>query len=76
MPADFSQYVDLTIFDAQPGDIYLEAIELARTTLPEFNLRVGTPEDAIFQAMAYMSSLVISSINRIPDRWQYRQRLT
>jgi hypothetical protein len=68
MPADFSQYVDLTVFDAQPGDIYLEAIELARTTLPEFNLRVGTPEDAIFQAMAYMSSLVISSINRVPDR--------
>lgn len=68
MPADFSPYVDLRIFDAEPADIYLDAIELARLTLPEFNLRVGTPEDAIFQAAAYISSLNISSINRLPDR--------
>lgn len=68
MPADFSQYVDLRVFDAEPADIYLDAIELARLTLPEFNLRVGTPEDAIFQAAAYISSLNISSINRLPDR--------
>lgn len=68
MPADFSKYVDLRIFDAEPGDIYLEAIEQARLTLPEFNLRVGTPEDAIFQAAAYINALSIAAINRLPDR--------
>jgi len=68
MPADFSQYVNLRIFDKEPGDIYLDSIELARLTLPDFNLRVGTPEDAMFQAAAYMSALNIAAINRIPDR--------
>jgi hypothetical protein len=68
MAADFSKYIDLSIFDAEPGDIYFDAIEIARLTLPEFNLRVGTPEDAIFQAAAYIGSLNIASINRLPDR--------
>jgi hypothetical protein len=68
MAADFSQYVDLTVFDVEPGGIYLESIEVGRTSLPEFNLRVGTPEDAIFQAMAYISSLHIAAINRLPSR--------
>jgi len=68
MAADFSKYINLSIFDAEPGDIYFDAIEIARLTLPEFNLRVGTPEDAIFQAAAYISSLNIASINRLPDR--------
>jgi hypothetical protein len=68
MPADFSEYVNLTIFDKEPGDIYRDSIEIARLSLPEFNLRVGTPEDAIFQAMAYVSALNVASINRLPDR--------
>jgi hypothetical protein len=68
MAADFSEYIDLSIFDAEPADIYLESIEVGRTSLPEFNLRVGTPEDAMFQAMAYISSLHINAINRIPSK--------
>ena len=68
MPVDFSQYIDLTIFNEQPGDIYNDAIELAQLTMPEFNLRVGTPEDAIFQAASYISALNIAAINRLPDR--------
>lgn len=68
MPADFSDYIDLRIFDVTPGDIYLSAIDVARLTLPEFNLRVGTPEDALFQAMSYISALNVAAINRIPDR--------
>lgn len=68
MAADFSRYINLSIFDSEPGDIYFDAIEVARLTLPEFNLRVGTPEDAIFQAAAYISSLNIAAINRLPDR--------
>lgn len=68
MPADFSEYVNLKIFDKEPGDIYLDSIQLAQLVLPEFNLRIGTPEDAIFQAAAYMSALNIAAINRLPDR--------
>jgi uncharacterized phage protein gp47/JayE len=68
MPADFSEYVDLTPFDLSAGDIYRDAISMARLTLPEFNLRVGTPEDAIFQAASYISALNVAAINRLPDR--------
>lgn len=68
MPADFSEYIDLKIFDLSPGDIYLASLDVASLTLPEFNLRVGTPEDAIFQAMSYISALNIAAINRLPDR--------
>jgi len=68
MAADFSQYVDLTIYDVQPVDIYLGAIDLARRTLPEFTLRQGTPEDALFQAFSYMSALSVGTINRLPPR--------
>lgn len=68
MPADFSQYVDLTIYDKEPGDMYLEAIEMARLTLPEFSLRTGTIEDGMFQAMAWIGWVNATAINRIPDR--------
>ena len=68
MATDFSKYIDLTIFDEQPGDVYLGAIEQAQLTLPEFDLRIGTPEDAIFQAAAYIGSLNIAAINRLPNR--------
>lgn len=68
MSADFSQYIDLTIYDKEPGDMYLEAIEMARLTLPEFNLRTGTVEDAIFQAISWVGWVNATSINRIPDR--------
>ena len=66
--SDFSNYIDLKVFDLEPGDIYQNAIELARLTIPDFSLRPGTPEDAIFQAMSYVSALNIAAINRLPDR--------
>lgn len=69
MPSpDFSQYIDLTPLDVNPADIYTGAIELARLTMPEFTLRQGTPEDAIFQAMAFMSGITAGAINRLPSR--------
>ena len=68
METDFTKYIDLTVFDEQPGDIYLNSIEQAQLSLPEFNLRIGTPEDAIFQAAAYIGSLHVAAINRLPNR--------
>jgi len=68
MAADYSNFIDLTIFDLEPGDIYRDSLELARLSLPQFELRTGTPEDAIFQAMAYVSAQNIAAINRLPNR--------
>jgi len=68
MPIDFSEYVYLVPFDVSPTDIYLDSIEYAKIALPEFQPRQGTPEDAILQAISYISALNISAINRLPDR--------
>jgi hypothetical protein len=64
---DFRQYVDLTISDVQPGDIYIEALEYAQTALPEFAARPGTVEDALLQAMSFVAGEVVASINRLPN---------
>lgn len=67
MASDFRNYVNLTPLDVQPAELYLESVEVARTVLPDFELRPGTIEDAIFQAFAFMSALNIGAINRLPD---------
>jgi hypothetical protein len=68
MPSpDFSQYIDLTINDKQPDDIYNEAVEYARLALPEFAPRAGTVEDAVIQANSYISAITLANINRLPD---------
>ena len=68
MAADFSPYVNMRLYDKQPSDIYLNALEIAQMNIPQFELRVGTVEDAIFQAMAYMTSLSVTHINALPNR--------
>lgn len=68
MPSpDFQEYIDLTINDKQPGDIYDEAVEYARLAMPEFSPRPGTIEDSILQAAAYIGAANLGNINRIPD---------
>jgi len=67
MAADFRQYLNLRPLDLSPAQIYLESIQVARTVLPNFELRPGTVEDAMFQAFAFMSALNIGAINRLPD---------
>jgi hypothetical protein len=68
MPSpDFSEYIDLTVNDLQPEDIYTAAVEYAQTGLPEFSPRSGTIEDAILQSMSYVSGEVIGAINRLPN---------
>ncbi len=64
---DFQQYIDLTINDVQPPEIYESAIEYALTSLPEFSPRQGTVEDALLQAMAFISGLSTGAINRLPN---------
>lgn len=64
---DFSNYIDLTIYDAQPSDIYARAIEYAQTSLPEWNPAAGSVESAILQAGALMAGEVGGAINRLPN---------
>ncbi len=64
---DFRPYVDLTIYDQQPGDIYNDAIEYGQLALPEFTARAGTVEDALLQAMSYVSGQTIAAMNRLPN---------
>jgi hypothetical protein len=68
MPSpDFSNYIDLTINDEQPGVIYENAIDYARIALPEFSPRPGTVEDAILQATSFMAGITLGAVNRLPD---------
>lgn len=68
MSADFSRYVDLTLYDSDPGALYRSTVDAARLVLPEFTLRQGTVEDAIFQSFAFSSSIIVNAINRLPSR--------
>lgn len=67
MPADFSNYINLTVHDRDAGQLYREMIEVARSVMPDFNLRRGTLEDALFQSAAYLAATTTNSINRVPN---------
>ena len=64
---DFSNYIDLTVNDKQPDEIYNDAIDYAKIALPEFSPRSGTVEDAVLQSTAYMAGVTSGSINRLPN---------
>jgi hypothetical protein len=68
MPIDYSDYIDMSLFNSSPPDIYLAALEYARLTIPELTIRQGTPEDAILQAASYIASENLSAINALPGR--------
>lgn len=67
MPADFSNYINLTVHDRDAGQLYREMIEVARSVMPDFNLRRGTLEDALFQSAAFLAAATTNSINRVPN---------
>lgn len=68
MPSpDFSDYINLTVYDVEPIDIYNDAVDYAKTSLPEFEPRVGTVENAILEAVAHSTAVLANTINRIPD---------
>jgi hypothetical protein len=68
MAIDFSEYVYLVPLNPSPTDIYLDSIDYAKLVLPEFQPRQGTPEDALLQAISYISALNVAALNRLPDR--------
>jgi hypothetical protein len=67
MPSpDVSNYVDLTVFDLQPAEIYDLAIDYAQTALPEWTPVTGSIEDALLQASSNMTGQLLGAINRLP----------
>lgn len=68
MPSpDFSEYINLGIFDKTITDVYDESVEYAQIALPEFTPRVGTIENAILEATSHQTASLIAVINRLPD---------
>lgn len=63
---DIRNYVDLTVYDLQPVDIYNAALEYAQTALPEWTPAAGSIEDAILQATSTMTAYLVAAINRLP----------
>lgn len=67
MPSpDVSNYVDLTVYDLQPAEIYDLAVDYAQTALPEWNPVTGSIEDALLQASSNMTGQLLGAINRLP----------
>lgn len=63
---DFSEYVDLTIYDQDPNTLFDVAIEYARTVLPEWIPQAGHLEVVLLEAVATEAANVIQAINRVP----------
>lgn len=63
---DVRRYYDMTLFDRDSQSIYLEAINYARTALPEFQPREGSIETVLLQAMALEVAELVRSVNRLP----------
>ena len=68
MPSpNFSEYIDLAVFDKSITDVYDDAVEYAQIALPEFTPRIGTIENAILEATSHQTASLIAAINRLPD---------
>jgi len=68
MSIDFTPYVNLRVYDKDPGEVYLTAIDLMRQNVPQLSVRPGTIEDAMIQSFAFLSTLAINRINALPNR--------
>jgi hypothetical protein len=64
---DLSDYVDFTVYDLQPQEIYDAAVQYATTALPEWTPIPGSVEDALLQASASMTGQLLGAINRMPS---------
>lgn len=67
MSIDFSPYINLRVYDRDPAQIYLSALELLQVNIPQLSVRPGTIEDALIQAFSYVTSIAITHINTMPN---------
>lgn len=68
MSVDFSPFINLRIYDKDPGQVYLTALEIMKLNVPQLSIRPGTIEDAMLQAFAFVSTIAINHINALPNR--------
>ena len=68
MSVDFSPFVNLRIYDKDPGQVYLTALEIMKLNVPQLSIRPGTIEDAMLQAFSFVSTIAINHINALPNR--------
>src|SRR4051794_9970409 len=67
MPSpDLSGYVDLSLFDKNPQDIYDAAIAELLTRVPEFVPVEGSIEVELLEALALQVAEAAYAINRVP----------
>lgn len=67
MPSpDVSNYVDLTLYDADPESIYDAGLVAAQSKLPEWQPRADHTETVLLEALAVEVSELIYAVNRIP----------
>lgn len=63
---DVSQYVDLSIFDADPADLAAQAQANHTIQFPDWIPTEGTAEVTLIEDLAVIASEMIFSINRLP----------
>jgi hypothetical protein len=63
---DVTPYVDLTVLDLDPVDVFNSAIDYARVALPDWTPTAGSIETVMLEAMAVESTDAIRAINRLP----------
>lgn len=68
MPSpDITPYVDLTLYDKDPQDLYDNAVASLATNLPEWRPREGNTEVLLLETLALMLSEGIFATNRLPS---------
>lgn len=64
---DVRPYIDLTLNDKDPQDLYDNAVATLATNLPEWKPREGNTEVLLLEALALQVSEGIFAINRLPS---------
>jgi hypothetical protein len=68
MAVDYSPYINLRIYDKDPAELYLTALDILQQNVPQLTIRPGTIEDGMIQAFSFISTIAINHINVIPNR--------
>lgn len=63
---DVSQYVDLTVYDKDPQDIFASAVAALQVVLPEWVPRESNIEVLLLEALALEVAESVFAINRLP----------
>jgi uncharacterized phage protein gp47/JayE len=65
--ADFSEYVDLTVYDKNVQSLLTDALTNMQVDFPEWVPRVGSAEVVLLETFALLVNDAIFAANRVPD---------